>query len=222
MFSGFRDRAEAGRALAERLVEYARRPDLVVLALPRGGVPVAFELARVLGAPLDVFTVRKLGVPGYEELAMGAVAPGGVLVLNTNVVRGLRLTEADVASVAERELRELERRERAYRGGRAPLEVRDRTVLLVDDGLATGASVRVAVAALRHMRPAGIVVAAPVAASETCEELRKKLGVRCVCVLTPHPFGSVGRWYDDFTQTTDEEVRGLLARAARPHGRRAA
>ena len=222
MYVKFKDRIEAGRLLAEKLGAYAGRPDVTVLALPRGGVPVAFEVARSIGAPLDVFTVRKLGVPGYEELAMGAIAPGGVRVLNTNLVWGLGLTEADVDRVAERELRELERRVRAYRGDRPPLDVSGRTVILVDDGLATGASMRAAVRALREMRPAELVVAAPVASRETCDEFREEFGTPCVCALTPFRFDGVGQWYEDFSQTTDEEVRDLLARAALPQAQRAA
>ena len=222
MYMKFEDRIEAGRLLAEKLGAYAGRPDVTVLALPRGGVPVAFEVARSIGAPLDVFTVRKLGVPGNEELAMGAIAPGGVRVLNTNLVWGLGLVEADVDRVAEKELRELERRERAYRGDRPPLDVSGRTVILVDDGLATGASMRAAVGALREMRPAEIVVAAPVASRETCDEFREEFGTPCVCALTPFRFDGVGQWYEDFSQTTDEEVRDLLARAALPQAQRAA
>ena len=222
MYVKFKDRIEAGRLLAEKLGAYAGRPDVTVLALPRGGVPVAFEVARSIGAPLDVFTVRKLGVPGHEELAMGAIAPGGVRVLNTNLVWGLGLVEADVDRVAERELRELERRERAYRGERPALDVSGRTVILVDDGLATGASMRAAVGALREMRPAEIVVAAPVASRETCDEFREEFGTPCVCALTPFRFDGVGQWYEDFSQTTDEEVRDLLARAALPQAQRAA
>ena len=222
MYVKFKDRIEAGRLLAEKLGAYAGRPDVTVLALPRGGVPVAFEVARSIGAPLDVFTVRKLGVPGYEELAMGAIAPGGVRVLNTNLVWGLGLVEADVDRVAEKELRELERRERAYRGERPALDVSGRTVILVDDGLATGASMRAAVGALREMRPAEIVVAAPVASRETCDEFREEFGTPCVCALTPFRFDGVGQWYEDFSQTTDEEVRDLLARAALPQAQRAA
>ena len=222
MYVKFKDRIEAGRLLAEKLGAYAGRPDVTVLALPRGGVPVAFEVARSIGAPLDVFTVRKLGVPGYEELAMGAIAPGGVRVLNTNLVWGLGLIEADVDRVAEKELLELERRERAYRGSRPPLDVSGRTVILVDDGLATGASMRAAVRALRQLRPAEIVVAAPVASRETCDEFREEFGTPCVCALTPFRFDGVGQWYEDFSQTTDEEVRDLLARAALPQAQRAA
>ena len=222
MYVKFKDRIEAGRLLAEKLGAYAGRPDVTVLALPRGGVPVAFEVARSIGAPLDVLTVRKLGVPGYEELAMGAIAPVGVRVLNTNLVWGLGLTEADVDRVAERELRELERRERAYRGERPALDVSGRTVILVDDGLATGATMRAAVRALREMRPAEIVVAAPVASRETCDDFREEFGTPCVCALTPFRFNGVGQWYEDFAQTTDEEVRDLLARAALPRAQRAA
>ena len=215
MFERFKDRIEAGRLLAEKLARYADRPDVLVLALPRGGVPVAYMVARALRAPMDVLLVRKLGVPGHEELAMGAIAPGGVRVLNTNMVWGLGLTEADVARVAAREQKELERRERAYRGGRPPLDVSGRTVILVDDGLATGATMRAAVAALGRMQPAGIIVAAPVASRSTCNEFKKELGTVCVCALTPYPFDGVGRWYEDFSQATDQELRDLLDRAAR-------
>jgi erythromycin esterase-like protein/predicted phosphoribosyltransferase len=207
----FRDRREAGRLLAAQLGAYANRPDVLVLALPRGGVPVAYEVARALGAPLDIFLVRKLGVPGYEELAMGAVATGGVRVLNDQVVDGLRLPDYVIDAVAAQEHQELTRRERLYRGGRPPPDVRGRTVILVDDGLATGATMHAAIKALRQQQPARIVVAVPTAAPETCEALRAEVD-EVICAITPEPFHAVGRWYEDFSQTTDEEVRDLLAR----------
>ena len=213
----FRDRGEAGRALAAQLTAYADRPDVLVLALPRGGVPVAYEVARALGAPLDVFVVRKLGVPGYEELAMGAVATGGVRVLNDDIVTGLRIPGYLIEAVAAQEQAELKRRERAYRGGRPPPDVRGRTVILVDDGLATGATMRAAVKALRQQQPARIVVAVPVAAAETCAALQAEAD-EVVCAITPEPFHAVGRWYEDFSQTTDEEVRDLLARRRADRG----
>jgi putative phosphoribosyl transferase len=209
----FRNRTDAGRQLAAELRAYANRPDVVVLGLPRGGVPVAFEVARALHAPLDVFLVRKLGVPGHEELAMGAIASGGVRVLNEEVVRTLHIPEETIDAVAAEEQRELERRERTYRGDRPPADVRGRTVILVDDGLATGSTMRAAVAALRRQEPARIVVAVPVGAVETCEELGTEAD-GAVCVRTPDPFYAVGIWYGNFSQTTDEEVRDLLERAA--------
>jgi predicted phosphoribosyltransferase len=214
----FRDRFDAGRQLAERLMHCAGRDDVIVLALPRGGVPVGYEVAEALGAPLDVFLVRKLGVPGHEELAMGAIASGGVRVLNEQVVRMLRPTESDVRRVETQELRELERREAEYRGGRPPLDVRGKTVILVDDGLATGSTMRAAVAALRRLGPARIVVAVPVGARETCAEFEGEAD-EAVCAREPEPFHAVGLWYEDFSQTTDEEVRELLTRgaAARAH-----
>jgi predicted phosphoribosyltransferase len=205
----FHDRREAGRVLARALAHYADRRDVVVLALPRGGVPVAFEVARALGAPLDVFTVRKLGVPGQEELAMGAVASGGVRILNESVVRTLRLEPELIDRVARVELQELARQEHAYRLDRPPLDVRGRVVILVDDGLATGASMRVAVAALRRRGPARLVVAVPTAPTETCRELEEEVD-EVVCAVTPEPFMAVGLWYEDFSQTTDEEVEELL------------
>lgn len=213
----FRDRAQAGRCLAERLGHYAGRPDVVVLALPRGGVPVASEVARALGAPLDVFLVRKLGFPGQEELAMGAIASGGSRVLNRSLLERLHVPPQTVDAVASRELRELERRERAYRGTSPPPSLRGKTVILVDDGLATGASMRAAAAALRAQEPARIVVAVPVAASSSCEEF-SDLVDEVICVETPEPFEAVGQWYDDFSQTSDEEVRQLLelSRKERP------
>ncbi|HEV8712414.1 MAG TPA: phosphoribosyltransferase [Candidatus Binatia bacterium] len=207
----FRNRYEAGRLLAAKLSAYANRPDVLVLALPRGGVPVAYEVARALGAPLDVFLVRKLGVPGYEELAMGAVATGGVRVLNDQVVDGLRIPDYMIDAVAAREQQELARRERLYRGERPPPDVRGRTVILVDDGLATGATMHAAIQALRQQQPARIVVAVPTAAPETCDELRAEVD-DVICAITPEPFYAVGLWYEDFSQTTDDEVRDLLTR----------
>ena len=214
MSKPFEDRTEAGRVLAKKLKAYANRPDVVVLALPRGGVPVAFEVARSLNAPLDVFLVRKLGVPGHPELAMGAIASGGVRVLNEDVVDYLRIPDETIDAVAAEEHKELNRRERAYRGYAGPPVVRGRTVILVDDGLATGSSMRAAVTALREQQPARIIVAVPVAARATCDEFRSQVD-EIVCAITPEPFRAVGLWYEDFSQTTDEEVRDLLARAMR-------
>ena len=208
----FRDRADAGRHLLSRLGAYQGRSDVVVLGLPRGGIPVGYEVARGLGAPLDVFVVRKLGVPGQEELAMGAIATGGVRVVNRDVVDALHIAPDVLDRSAEAERRELERRERSYRGDRPEPQVEGRTVILVDDGLATGSTMRAAVQALRQQRPARIVVAVPVAAFATCEELRREVE-DVVCFATPEPFMAVGRFYDDFSQTTDEEVHDLLASA---------
>jgi putative phosphoribosyl transferase len=208
----FRDRQDAGQRLARRLSEYAGRRDVVVLALPRGGVPVAFEVVKALGVPLDVFVVRKLGTPGQEELAMGAIATGGVRVLNEEVVRGLRISKGTIDAVAERELRELTRRERAYRGDRLPLDIEGHTVILIDDGLATGATMRAAVRAVKEQRPAKVVVAVPTAAAETCKEFEREAD-EIVCLETPAPFYGVGMWYENFAQTSDEEVRDLLSRA---------
>jgi predicted phosphoribosyltransferase len=212
----FRDRSEAGRYLAARLHQYANRPDVIVLALPRGGVPVAFEVARQLNVPLDVFLVRKLGLPGREELAMGAIATGGVRVLNDEVIRVLRVPEEIIDAVAAQEQEELERRERLYRGDRPPPDVRGRTVILVDDGLATGSTMRAAIAALRAQHPARIVVAVPVGAPDTCAEFKDEAD-DVICARTPEPFFAVGLWYADFSQTTDEEVHDLLRRAAEEH-----
>jgi predicted phosphoribosyltransferase len=211
----FQNRIDAGRRLAAKLKAYAGRPDVLVLALPRGGVPVAYEVARALRAPLDVFLVRKLGLPGHEELAMGAIATGGVRVLNPDVVRTLRIPDDVIDEVARQEQRELERRERIYRDDRPAPEVRGRTVILVDDGLATGSTMRAAVAALHRQEPARIVVAVPIGAAETCAELGSEAD-EVVCARTPEPFYAVGLWYRDFTQTTDEEVHDLLEQAA--HG----
>ncbi len=193
--------------------------DLVVLALPRGGVPVAYEVAKQLSAPLDVFVVRKLGVPGYEELAMGAIASGGVLVLNQDVVNQLGLSQGVIDAVASKEREELARRERLYRGDRPPVEVRGRTVILVDDGLATGSTMRAAVAGLKARGPSGIVIGVPIAVPSTCEELASEVD-DIVCAVTPEPFYAVGLWYSDFSQTTDEEVRELLEAAWREEAER--
>ena len=208
----FRDRKDAGEKLAEELSHYAGREDVLVLGLPRGGVPVAFEVAKALDAPLDVFLVRKLGAPGQRELAVGASASGGVRVLNTEVVRMMRLSQQAIEQIAAREQQELERRERAYRGDRPRPEVQGQTVVLVDDGLATGASMRAAVTALREREPGRIVVAVPTAAPETCADFEDEVD-EVVCATTPQPFFGVGAWYADFSQTTDEEVRELLSKA---------
>ena len=206
----YRDRIEAGRLLATKLTAYAHRPDVLVLALPRGGVPVAYEVAKALQAPLDVFVVRKLGVPGREELAMGAIATGGIRVINEEVVRMLRIPDSVIDAVAAQEQRELERRERLYRDDRPPPDVSGRTVILVDDGLATGSTMRAAIEALRRQHPARIVVAVPVAAPSTYDEFRAEVD-DIICARTPEPFYGVGYWYEDFSQTTDNEVHDLLA-----------
>ena len=207
----FKDRADAGRKLAARLTRYADRKDVLVLALPRGGVPVAYEVAKELRAPLDIFLVRKLGVPGYEELAMGAIATGGVRVVNEDVVRYLNIPDEVIDAVAANQQRELERRERAYRDNRPPPDVKGCIAILIDDGLATGSTMRAAAAALRKQGPARIVVAVPVSSRETCNEFRSEVD-EIVCAVTPEPFRGVGLWYEDFSQTTDEEVRELLER----------
>jgi predicted phosphoribosyltransferase len=217
----FRDRTEAGRLLAETLREYANRNDVVVLALPRGGVPVGFEVAKALNAPLDVFVVRKLGLPGQEELAMGAIASGGARVLNRDLIRALGIPDQVLEQVTQEEQRELERREREYRDGRPPVDVRGKTAILVDDGLATGSSMRVAVLALKQKQPAQIVVAVPVAPRDSCVEL-ESVADKVICAVTPEPFWGVGQWYADFSQTSDEEVRDLLRRAAAFPAHRAA
>jgi predicted phosphoribosyltransferase len=208
----FRDRQDAGRALAVALARFANRADVLVLALPRGGVPVGFEVAQALHLPLDVFIVRKLGVPGHEEYAMGAIAAGGVRVLNDNVVQMLDIRDADIEAIVDAEQRELERRERLYREGRPPPDVRGRSVILVDDGLATGSTMLAAVRALRALQPARTIVAVPTAAAETCHELRRETD-EVICLSTPEPFRAVGLWYADFSQTSDDEVRDLLQRA---------
>jgi putative phosphoribosyl transferase len=211
----YRDRSEAGLVLAKLLGAYVDSPGTIVLALPRGGVPVGYEVAQALRAPLDVFLVRKLGVPGHEELAMGAVASGGLRVLNEQVIDALGIPDSVIDAVAAQELEEVRRQERLYRGDRPPPEVRGRPVILVDDGLATGSTMLAAVRALRLQEPVWIVVAAPIAAADTCELLRAEAD-HVVCAVTPEPFYAVGLWYQDFSQTTDEEVRDLLALAARP------
>jgi predicted phosphoribosyltransferase len=212
----FHDRHDAGRELGEKLANagYVDRHDVIVLALPRGGVPVGFEVARRLAAPLDVFLVRKLGVPGHEELAMGAIATGGVRVLNEHVVRQIRIAPELIERVARREQAELERRQQAYRGSLPPPEIAGRTVILIDDGLATGASMRAAAEAVRKLSPAKTIVAVPVASPETCEEFHRLVD-EVFCLLTPASFSAVGIWYERFDQTSDEEVRDLLDRLAR-------
>ncbi len=208
----YADRADAGRVLAEKLKHLAGRPDLVVLALPRGGVPVGYEIARRLGAPLDVFVVRKLGVPGHEELAMGALASGGVRVLNEDLIGELGIPDRVIEAATLREQNELERRERAYRGTRPAPDLRGKTVVLVDDGLATGNTMRAAVEAVRAQNPARVIVAVPVAARASCEELAE-VADEVVCGRTPEPFRAVGLWYDDFEQTTDADVGAILSQA---------
>lgn len=212
MITRFHDRRDAGQWLAADLHAYAARTDVIVLALPRGGVPVGYEVAVTLGAPLDVFVVRKLGLPGHEELAMGALASGGVRVLDEELIRLARVTPAEVSRVTTAEQAELERRERRYRGDRPFPDLRGKTAILVDDGLATGSTMRAAVTALRIEGPTRIVVAVPVAAAETRDAL-KRLADDVICAVTPEPFHAVGLWYDDFSQTTDDEVRELLERS---------
>ena len=205
----FVDRRDAGGKLSQQLLHYADRSEVIVLALPRGGVPVAYEVALALHVPLDIFIVRKLGVPGHEELAMGAIALGGIRVLNEDIIRILHLPEELIDQVAQQELQELQRRERSYRGDRPPLDVHDKTIILVDDGLATGASMRAAVAGLRTRNPRRIVVAVPTAAPEACRAFEQEVD-EVVCAITPEPFLGVGRWYDNFSQTTDEGVRFFM------------
>ena len=206
----FADRREGGRKLADALGAYAGLPGVIVLALPRGGVPVGFEVATALAAPLDVFIVRKLGFPGHPELAMGAIASGGACVLNQALITRAGISEEIVAGVAARELEEIARREQEYRDGRPPLSLGGATVILVDDGLATGATMRVAVEAVREQAPARLVVGVPIAAPDTCRQMRD-VADDVVCAITPEPFRAVGHWYEDFEQTTDDEVRELLA-----------
>jgi putative phosphoribosyl transferase len=209
----FRDRVEAGQLLGREVARrLGKRNDIIVLGLPRGGVPVAYRVAQAVDAPMDVFIVRKLGVPGHEELAMGAIASGGVRVLNRDVLAYASISQKTIDEAAAREQQELQRREKSYRGTRPPLDVRGKTVVIVDDGLATGSTMRAAVAALRKMEPRAIVVAVPVAAQQTCEEISREVD-EMICLRTPEPFQAVGLWYDDFSQTTDAEVHDLLQRA---------
>lgn len=209
----FRDRREAGRALGAELGAFSGRDDVVVLGLPRGGVPVAFEVAAMLGAPLDVFLVRKLGAPGQEELAMGAIASGGVRILNSSVIQSLQISSEEIERAVRREERELRRRELSYRGERPSLDLHGRIAVLVDDGLATGSSMRAAIEAVRRFGPAQVIVAVPVAPESTAREMLS-IADDVVCVATPEPFFSVGRFYEEFDQTTDDEVRELLRRTA--------
>lgn len=213
MERAFANRSEAGQLLGEKLEKYAGHDDVIVLGLPRGGVPVAYEVAKRLGAPLDVFIVRKLGVPGFEELAAGAIASGNVRVLNEDIIRAIPNADAAIEAATEREAAELERREQAYREGRAPPELRDRIVILVDDGLATGATMRAAVKALRQSGAVKIVAAVPVGPPDTCRELKEEAN-EAICLSTPEFFQAVGQYYDDFSQTSDEDVRELLRQRA--------
>lgn len=210
----YRNRREAGRILAEHVREQMDTADTVVLALPRGGVPVGFEVARALGAPLDVFVVRKLGVPQQPELAMGAIASGGVKIMNEAVVADLGITEKEIAAVADRETAELARREKSYRDNRPPIDVHGRVVILIDDGLATGSTMRAAIAAVRQRRPGRLVVAVPVGAKDTCTDLASEVDA-LICPLQPEALMAIGAWYEDFSQTTDEDVRKSLAAAIR-------
>jgi putative phosphoribosyl transferase len=213
MATQFRNRTEAGRLLSHKLLKYANRRDVIVLALPRGGVPVAYEVAKVLNAPLEVFLVHKLGLPGQEELAMGAIASGGIRILNDTVIEAFGVSDRTVDQVAGAAQKELEDRERLYRGDRPMPDIRERTLILIDDGLATGSTMRAAVAALRQQHPARIVVAVPTAASQTCKEFETEVD-EIICAQTPEPFVAVGMWYRDFAQTTHQEVHDLLERAA--------
>jgi predicted phosphoribosyltransferase len=212
--SFFNNRIDAGKRLAERLSEYANREDVLVLALPRGGVPVAFEVAKELNVKMDIFIVRKLGVPGNEELAMGAIASGNIRVLNEDVVRSFRITQKVIDEATANELRELERREHIYRRNRPVPKISGSTVILIDDGLATGATMRAAVAAVKTKNPAKLIIAVPVAAPDTCSAFGSEVD-EVLCVATPEPFYGVGAWYEDFSQTTDKEVCELLDRAAK-------
>ncbi len=208
----FENRTEAGRFLANKLMHYANRPDVIVFGLPRGGVPVAYQVAQALNAPLDVFIIRKLGVPGHEELAMGAIATGGVSFLNKELIESMNISMPQIEAVVSREYEEMLRREQLYRGNRLLPDVRGQTVILVDDGLATGASMWAAVTAIRKFNPNKIVVAVPVASAQTCEEFKHLLD-EVVCGITPDPFIAVGIWYEDFSETSDDEVRALLEHA---------
>jgi putative phosphoribosyl transferase len=217
MWQRFKDRNEAGRLLAEQLSQFADQPDVVVLALPRGGVPVAYEVAKALNVPLDVFIVRKLGVPGHEELALGSIASGGTIFINEPFVKTLGLPQESLDSLIRREEAELRRREHLYRGNRPPLELSNKTAIVVDDGLATGSTMRAAVTAIRKLDPDRVIVAVPVCAPQTREEIESDVDAWCICVRSPEPFYAVGLWYADFEQTSDEEVQELLARADAGH-----
>lgn len=212
----FKNRVQAGRLLGQALADYAKRPDVIVLALPRGGVPIGFEVARIIDVPLDIMLVRKLGTPGQEELAMGAIASGGVCVLNPDIVAALNIGKDDIDDVAAAERQELERRERSYRGRQPVPKIENCQVILVDDGLATGASMLAAVSGLRQRKPASIVVAVPVAPAETVQRLQQEAD-DVICLATPEPFSAVGYWYQDFPQTSDDEVKSLLAYAWARH-----
>ncbi|HEY4389690.1 MAG TPA: phosphoribosyltransferase family protein [Ktedonobacteraceae bacterium] len=216
MIKQFRDRVEAGRLLAVRLAAYSNRSDVLVLALPRGGVPVGYEISHMLHAPLDVMIVRKLGVPGQEELAMGAIASGGIRVLNYDVVHTMGIPEAVINEVAAREQRELERRERLYRENRPPCSIQGRIVMLVDDGIATGSTMQAAISVVKQQEPAHIIIAVPIAAAATCDKFVAQ-GDELVCVLKPEMLYAIGVWYEQFTQTSDEEVRALLKRASQEY-----
>ncbi|HEY9670524.1 MAG TPA: phosphoribosyltransferase [Waterburya sp.] len=213
MIGQLQNRTEAGELLAKKLTAFANRPDVLVLGLPRGGVPIAFEIAKALNAPLDICLVRKLGVPGQSELAMGAIASGNVMVINEDVVKWLKIPTDAIDRVVAKEQQELQRRDRAYRGNCPFPDVQHRTIILVDDGIATGSTMRAAIAALRKQQPDQIVVAIPVASSVTCDELRTQVD-KIVCLIMPEPLSSISLWYEDFSQTTDEEVRHLLSKAA--------
>ncbi len=212
MKTTFHDRTEAGRLLAKRLkLNYANRSDVLVLGLPRGGVPVAYEVAKVLHAPLDICIVRKLGVPGHKELAMGAIAPGGIMVLNEELVRSLKISQKAIEQVITKEQQELERRDRVYRGDRPVPDLSHRTIILVDDGIATGSTIKAAIFTIKQQQPKRIIVAVPVAPPEVCQELKEEVD-EVICLLTPEWLYAIGLWYEDFSPTTDEEVRNLLAR----------
>lgn len=212
----FQNRTHAGQLLAQRLASYAGQPDVLVLGLPRGGVPVAYEIARALHAPLDVWVVRKLGAPQQPELAIGAVAPGRTQILSSRLVAQLDISQDQLDKIVARERDELDRRLAAYSGNRPPIDIRGKTILLVDDGLATGASVRAAIASLRPLQPARIVVGVPVSDPGVCQRLTSRAD-EVVCLYTPPHLDAVGQWYEDFAQTTDDEVRDLLRRSAEPH-----
>jgi len=208
----FKNRTQAGQLLAKKLTAYANAQEVVVLALPRGGVPVAFEVAKALNVPLDICLVRKLGVPGHKELAMGAIARGGIIIINQEIVKGLGISRETINRITAKELKELERRDRAYRGGRQALSLENCTVILIDDGIATGSTLRAALATLQQQQPTGIIVAVPVAPPSIRNELKLEVD-KVVCLKTPHPLYAIGLWYEDFSQTTDQEVRNLLSRA---------